>query len=50
MLLDDQPNLEQIIRYYPELKSTDTNGKEKIEYANRYQIMLGEVDKDSKRK
>ncbi|EDV27578.1 expressed hypothetical protein [Trichoplax adhaerens] len=50
MLRSDQVGLDEIIRYYPELKSTDNKGKEKIEYANRYQIMLGEVDKDPKRK
>lgn len=50
MLHGDKLNLEEIVRYYPELKSTDSKGKEKMEYANRYQIMLGEIDKDPKAK
>lgn len=38
--------LELIVTYYPEMKFKDSNGKEMVEFVNRYHIMTGQaVDK-----
>ena len=47
-LLLGHDSLEQILVYYPEMKMQDSEGKEIVEFANRYFIMRKEaVDKKS---
>ena len=44
-LIGDEP-LEVIVTYYPEMKFKNTEGKEIVEYVNRYYVMTGRaVDK-----
>ena len=44
-------SLEQILNYYPEMTMEGSDGKEKLEYANRYFIMYKEsIDKRSMEK
>ncbi|KAM9324326.1 prostaglandin E synthase 2 [Gastrophryne carolinensis] len=41
-LISKDKSLEEIVAYYPAIKVTDENGKEVMEYQNRYWLMLNE--------
>ncbi|XP_060697125.1 prostaglandin E synthase 2 [Hemiscyllium ocellatum] len=45
-LLSRHRNLTQVISYYPEMKSKNENGKEVVEYNNKYWVMLEDQDEN----
>ncbi|XP_070581740.1 prostaglandin E synthase 2-like [Ptychodera flava] len=48
--LGENKNLDDIVSFFPEIISKNEKGKEKTEYGNRYEIMLGKPQPSNDRK